>query len=115
MAYQSGCCDADNSWYRKVDEDEKASENMLDEATVSRHSWAAILSKSLIQNSNKNVLEVLLEKDTRGSFVVSEIECAKLLSKLGLDVSGGSQVEGVQICPYGSGVIFITLKETVDM
>ena len=48
-------------------------------------SYAALLSSNLPSTWNKNVLEIVLEKDTRGSFNVSEIDCAKVLRKLGLD------------------------------
>ena len=46
-----------------------------------------------------NVLEVVLEKESRGSFAVSDAECAKFLGKLGLDLRPGVEVEGVQIFP----------------
>ena len=62
-----------------------------------------------------NVLEVVLEKESRGSFAVSDAECAKFLGKLGLDLRPGVVVEGVQICPNGRGVLFITLKEQVEI
>ena len=73
-------------------------------------SWASVTSRF----SNKNVLEVILDKDYRGSYVVSENECAKFLNKLGLDLRLGAQVEGVQICPNGRGVMYITLGQQVD-
>ena len=79
-----------------------------------RETFAAVLGKSLAPPPNKNVLEVILQKDIRGSFAVTESECAKFLTKLGINlVSGG--VEAVQICPNGRGIIFITMKETVDI
>ena len=39
-------------------------------------SWAALLSSSLPSTWNKNVLEVVLEKDERGAFNVSQEDCA---------------------------------------
>jgi hypothetical protein len=43
--------------------------------------WAADLGESL----NKNVLEVVLEKDIRVSFIVSDSDCVNLVKRLGLD------------------------------
>ena len=48
-------------------------------------SWADILGSKLPPTWNKNILEVILEKDERGPFVISEVDCAKLLGKVGLD------------------------------
>ena len=80
-----------------------------------RRSWASVLGGSLPARDNKNVLEVVLEKDVRGSYIVSESECADMMKKLGLDMRPGVHVEGVQICPQGRGVIFITLKKEIDI
>ena len=80
-----------------------------------KRSWAQLLGSSLPSSLNKNVLEVLLEKDVRGAFVVSENDCARLMRKIGLDERPGVHVEAVQICPNGRGVIFITLKENVKI
>ena len=76
-------------------------------------SWAERLGCSIPTSLNKNILEVVLEKDVKGPFFVTEEDCARLLRKLGLDSKAGVQVEGVQICPGGKGVIFITLKDGV--
>ena len=81
----------------------------------SRESWASVISRSTKPSQNKNVLEVKLEKDTRGSFIVSETECARFLQKIGLDMTPETNVEGVQICPNGRGVLFITLKDNIDI
>ena len=78
-------------------------------------SWTAILERSLVRTASRNVLEVILEKDWRGSFSVSDSDCAQFLMKLGLDMRSGQQIEGVQICPSGRGVIYITLKDNVDI
>ena len=75
-------------------------------------SWAQRFGNSVAQ-MNKNILEVILEKDERGAFSVSDVDCARLLTKLGLDLRPGLQVEGVQLCPNGRGVILITLKDNV--
>ena len=76
-------------------------------------SWAQRLGNGLEPHLNKNILEVILEKDGKGSFIVSDVECARLLSKLGLDLRPGVHIEGVQVCPNGRGVILITLKDSV--
>ena len=78
-------------------------------------SWAARLGTAIPATLTKNILEVVLEKDEKGAFVVSEEDCARLLRRLGLDPRPGAQVEGVQICPSGRGVIFITLKDGVQV
>ena len=65
--------------------------------------------------ARKNVLEVVLEKNFKGSFTVSDTECAKFLCKIGLDTRSGADIEGVQICPNGRGVILITLKDDVNV
>ena len=77
-------------------------------------SWAELLGSSLPSNMNKNILEVCLDKDERGAFVVSDVECSRMMRKLGLDPRPGIHVEGVQICPNGRGVILITLMENVQ-
>ena len=74
-------------------------------------SYAQVLGSTLPTRLNKNVLEIVLDKDTRGAFNVSDQECFKVMRKIGIDPIPGSQVEGVQICPNGRGVILITLKE----
>ena len=61
-------------------------------------SFAEVLGSNLPTNF-KNILEVVLEKDEKGAFMVSDEDCARLLRKLGLDSRPGGQVEGVQICP----------------
>ena len=78
-------------------------------------SWAQLLGSSIPSSLNKNVLEVVLEKDERGGFVVSENDCARMMNKIGLDQRPGVQVEGVQICPNGRGIILITLKDNVNI
>ena len=76
-------------------------------------SWAQVLSSSLPLSWDKNVLEVVLEKDVRGPFNVSDLDCARVMRKLGLDSRPGVHVESLQICPTGRGVILITLKKDV--
>ena len=76
-------------------------------------SWAQLLGSSLPPSLNKNILEVVLEKDLKGAFIVNDNDCAKLMRKLGLDLRPGVHVEGVQMCPTGRGVILITLKDGV--
>ena len=78
-------------------------------------SWAKQLTTSECNKLNKNILEVVLDKDTKGAFNVSESDCAKLMQKLGLDLRAGVEVEGVQLCPNGRGIILITLKDHVKI
>ena len=78
-------------------------------------SWAQLLGSTLPSLMNKNILEVVLEKDQRGAFVVSEQDCARFMRRIGLDQHPGGDLDCVQICPNGRGVIFITLKETVKI
>ena len=80
-----------------------------------RKSWAQLVGSTLPSSWNKNILEVVLEKDDRGAFNVSEIECSHLLSKLGIDPRPGDQVESVQICPTGRGVILITFRQGLNI
>ena len=80
-----------------------------------KRSWASVLGGNLSSRDNKNVLEVILEKDTRGGFVVTDDECANMMRRLGLDQRPRIHVEEVQICPQGRGVIYITLKKEVDI
>ena len=84
-------------------------------ATKNHGSWAQMVESSLPSSWNKNILEVVLEKDVRGSFNVSNAECLNLLKKLGIDSRPGVQVEEIQICPTGRGVILITLKQGIDL
>ena len=77
-------------------------------------SWAAVLGRSVMKSNDMNVLEVVLQKDTKGSFIVSESDCANLIRRIGLDTRPNVHVVGVQICPNGKGVIYLTLKENVD-
>ena len=76
--------------------------------------WAAMVGDSLSPSLNKNVLEIVLEKETRGGFSVSELDCARVIRKLKLDGRPGD-VESIQICPNGRGVILITLRGGVDI
>ena len=78
-----------------------------------RKSWAEMLGSTLSPGWNKNVLEIVLDKDQRGAFIVNDHDCAKVMRKIGLDPRPGVHVEAVQICPNGRGVILITLKPEV--
>ena len=73
-------------------------------------SWASVLGGGLPSRVDNNVLEVILEKDVRDYLIVKESECAHIMGKLGLDPRPDIHVEGVQICPQGRGVIYITLQ-----
>ena len=83
------------------------------ESDKKRESWAQRIGNSVYYRQNKNILEVSLEKDSGGAFAVTDSDCARLLSKLGLDLRPGIHMEGVQVCPNGRGVILITLKDNV--
>ena len=61
-----------------------------------------MLGSSLKPKSDKNVLEVVIEKDTRGAFVVKELECANMMRRMSLDQRPGVEVEEVQICLHSS-------------
>ena len=74
-----------------------------------------MLESSLPSSWNKNILEVILEKDERGAFNVSDAECSNLLKKLGIDSRPGVQLEQIQICPNGRGVIIVTLKQGIEV
>ena len=80
-----------------------------------RGSWAEMLSSTLPKCWKNNVLEVVLEKDERGAFNVSESDCARMMQKIGLDIRPGIHVETIQICPNGRGIILITLKKEVSI
>ena len=82
---------------------------------ANRGSWAQMLSSSLPQCWNKNVLEIVLEKDVRGPFNVSDIDCARVMRKIGLDSRPGVHVDSLQICPNGRSTILITLKKDIDI
>ena len=84
-------------------------------AQVGRKTWASVLGDSLPKKNDENVLEIVLEKDQKGAFIVKDSECVTLMKKLGLDLRPGVHVEGVQICPQGRGVIFITLKKNIEL
>ena len=77
--------------------------------------WANVLGRCSVPAVDNNVLEVILEKDGRGPFLVSEQDCSNLLRRLGLDQRAGIQVTGVQICPSGRGVIYITLQKDIEI
>ena len=72
-------------------------------------SWSEVLGRSL-PCWNKNVLEIVLEKDQRGPFVVNDQECARIFSKICLDKK---YIEEVQICPNGRGIVLVTLKPEI--
>ena len=78
-------------------------------------SWAQKVAGSLPSSWNKNILEIVLEKDDRGAFNVSEIDCFHLLTKLGIDPRQGAMVESVQICPSGKGFILVTFKQGIAL
>ena len=78
-------------------------------------SWAQLVGSTLPSSWNKNILEIILEKDNKGPFYVSDIDCSHLLLKLGIDPRSSLQVESVQICPTGRGLILITFKQGLDI
>ena len=78
-------------------------------------SWASVLGGNLPTRKDDNVMELVLEKETKGMFSATDEEVAKALVKLGADLRPGVHVEGVQICPMGRNVIQVTLNKNVDM
>ena len=82
---------------------------------IYKKSWVQVVGGSLPSSWKKNILEIVLEKDERGAFYVSDTECSHLLTKLGIDPRPGSMVEAIQICPTGRGVILITFKQGVNL
>ena len=82
---------------------------------TSGKSYAALLRSNLPSTLNKNVIEIALEEDYSGAFIVSVEDCARLLVKLGIDPKPGVHVESVQICPNGRGVVFVTLKQAIPI
>ena len=84
--------------------------------SVRQHeTWAKMLGSTLPNRLNKNILEIVLEKDEKGAFIVSDQECMRVMRKIGLDITPGVQVEEVQICPNGRGIILITLKDGLPL
>ena len=102
-----------SSWSREMEMSDLIGESKGVERSK-QTSWAQKLGSSLPSNWDKNVLEVVLQKEGRGAFVVTDEECARFMRKLGLDPPG-LYVEAVQICPNGRGVILITLKKEVPI
>ena len=80
-----------------------------------KKTWATVLGGTMLSRKDDNVLEVILEKDSRGAFVVKEAECAKMMRRLGLDQRPGVHVLGVQICPQGRGVRFWSVLRVQEM
>ena len=114
MSTQSGGCLAASvgaeAWTDMMDSDNaRVSQNNV------KKSWAAVLGTGLPQREDRNVLEVVLEKDSRGPFIVTDSKCFTLTRKLGLDQRPGVHVLGTQICPQGRGVIYFVLKENIDI
>ena len=80
-----------------------------------RRSYATQLSSNLPTSLKKNVIEVILEKDSKGPFNVSVEDCFKVIVKLGIDPQPGVHLESVQICPNGRGVVFLTFKKEIPI
>ena len=107
------------AWSDMMIEDQEEVSEVSNTGTVTgkagRKTWAAVLGDSLPKKNDENVLEIVLEKDQRGAFVVKDDECVSLMRKLGLDLRPGVHVDGVQVCPQGRGVILITLKKNIEV
>ena len=78
-------------------------------------SWAERLGSSLPPGLDKNILEIVLDKDTRGPYLVSDKDCARIIGKIGIDPRPGGILEGVQICPNGRGVILLTMSKDIQL
>ena len=77
-------------------------------------SWASMAGESLSKN-DKNVMDIVLEKDSKGAFGLTDVEVAHVLQKLGAVLRPGVHIEGIQICPMGKNVIQVTMKKGVDI
>ena len=86
-------------WADMIEQEDKSS-------NAAKKSWAAVLGQNLSQRDNNNVLEVILEKDNKGSFSVSDSECSNLMKRICLDQRPGVHVMGAQICPQERSDIF---------
>ena len=108
-----------SSWAQEVESEAglvaQSETKQTEEQITGKRSWASVLGGSLPKRDNKNVLEIVLEKSVKGSFIVSESECVHLMGKLGIDPKPGVHAEGVQICPQGRGVIFITVRKEINL
>ena len=60
-------------------------EREKEKGSEAKKSWAAVLGQGLPQREDRNVLEVVLEKDHKAPFTVTDSECFNLMGKLGLD------------------------------
>ena len=79
-------------------------------------SYETMLGGNMPTRNDKNVMEIVLEKDEKGVFNETEEEVAKALTKLGADLHPlGVHVESVQICPMGRNMIQVTLNKNVDI
>ena len=78
-------------------------------------SWAERLGSSLPSGLEKNILEIVLEKDDKGPFVVTQSDCARVMRKIGIDQRPGVHVDCIQICPNGRGVILITMNKDIQL
>ena len=77
-------------------------------------SWASKAVESISKN-DRNVMDIMLEKDTKGVFELSDVEVARVLQKLGADMRPGVHIEGVEIFPMGKNVIQVMLNKKVDI
>ena len=50
---------------------------MIGNGGISR-TWASVLGRHLTPADEISVLEVVMEKDTRGGFLVTDVECCNL-------------------------------------
>ena len=78
-------------------------------------SWASLLGGNPPTRNDKNVMEIVLEKDMKGNFKATDQEVARVLQKLGADIRPGVHIEGIQICPMGKNVIQVTLNKNVEI
>ena len=92
---------AEPSWSDEMDREDR------NKTRKKNTSWAQLLGNSLPSSWDKNILEVVLQKDTRGSFNISDEDCARFMRKLGLDPRPGIHVEAIQILPLGRHARFV--------
>ena len=73
-------------------------------------SWAHVLGSHAPTKNDKNVMEIVLEKDIKGSFDASDEEVARVLGKLGVDLR-----PGVHMSPPRATARFLTLYYIIKL
>ena len=77
-----------------------------------KKSYSGIASINKSVRENKNILEVRLERAEGARFNLTAVETEGLLVKHGID---SNHFTGVNSCPEGKGVVYITLHPSVNI